>query len=397
MSPPKIRILHAVPDLEYGGLQRLVAELARWTNPGQFEVQLLVFGGVGPPARSLGSEVPVHRAVAQSAFSMLRPAALARQIREIAPDVLHSHSGVWYKASLAARQAGVSWIVHTDHGRRSPDPWDARLVDYLASRRTDVVVAVSDVLAQHLTERVVAHAERVRVVLNGVDTELHRPRASPDLRAELRIPNGAVVLGSIGRLEPIKGYDTMLEAYAQLRRLRADPDGVVLVVAGDGALRPQLEARARQLGIGAGVRLLGWREDVTRLHATFDLFVLTSRSEGTSVSLLEAMSAGLCPVVTDVGGNREVLGPGLAHRLAPPNDVRAIAESWAEAVQDRERLAQDAAAGRRQVEEHFSLRAMVRGYERIYLEGVGRSDRASPGGAIAGEAKQSQSPGSALE
>src|ERR1051325_2920082 len=159
-----------------------------------------------------------------------------------------------------------------------------------------------------------------------------------------------------------------------------------------GACAPILTAGCSWwLGVGACGRLLGWREDVPRLHATFDLFVLTSRSEGTSVSLLEAMSAGLCPVVTDVGGNREVLGPGLAHRLAPPDDVRAIAESWAEAVQDRERLAQDAAAGRRQVEEHFSLRAMVRGYERIYLEGVGRSDRASPGGAIAGEAKQSQS------
>src|SRR5439155_13650137 len=130
VSPPRIRILHAVPDLEYGGLQRLVVELAHSTDPSQFEVHLLVFGGVGPPALSLGPEAPVHRVVPQSASSMLWQAALARQIRDIAPDVLHTHSGVWYKASLAARQAGVTWIVHTDHGRRSPDPWDARLVDY---------------------------------------------------------------------------------------------------------------------------------------------------------------------------------------------------------------------------------------------------------------------------
>jgi glycosyltransferase involved in cell wall biosynthesis len=95
---------------------------------------------------------------------------------------------------------------------------------------------------------------------------------------------------------------------------------------------------------------------------------MSSRSEGTSISLLEAMSAGLCPVVTDVGGNAHVLGPALRHRLVPSESPAALAGGWRSALLDPARRVEDAATARRRVEREFGLRAMVRAYENLYAQ-----------------------------
>jgi glycosyltransferase involved in cell wall biosynthesis len=116
------------------------------------------------------------------------------------------------------------------------------------------------------------------------------------------------------------------------------------------------------------VRFLGWRDDVPALHAAFALFTMSSHSEGMSVSLLEAMAAGLCPVVTDVGGNRAVLGPALAHRLVAPANPLALAGAWESALADPARRAADGQAARQRVQQEFSVQTMVRRYEALYRE-----------------------------
>jgi glycosyltransferase involved in cell wall biosynthesis len=131
----------------------------------------------------------------------------------------------------------------------------------------------------------------------------------------------------------------------------------------------------RERGIADGVHLLGWRDDVHSLHTAFTLFTMSSRSEGTSVSLLEAMSAGLCPVVTDVGGNGATLGAELAHRLVPAESPEALASAWRAALLDPSARAADAAMARARVQRDFGLDAMVRAYERLYAGEVARGLR----------------------
>ena len=136
-----------------------------------------------------------------SPWSLLWPRALARQIQGIAPDVVHTHSGVWYKGSLAARLAGVRRLIHTEHGRPHPDSWHRKFVERLAAKRTDVIVAVSEALAQyHRADWIVPERHKICMILNGVDTDIYYPR--PDLgtvRRELGIGALTPVLGSIGR------------------------------------------------------------------------------------------------------------------------------------------------------------------------------------------------------
>jgi glycosyltransferase involved in cell wall biosynthesis len=358
-----------VLDLHYGGLQRLVAELVRRIDRDRFEAHVLAVRRPGRFAQQLDGYTVLHRAEALPRYTMLWPRPLTRQIRTIAPDVVHIHSGVWYKASLAARHAGVCRVLYTDHGRHLPDPWQGRVLDWIASRRTDVVVAVSEALAHQLKKTVVSDASRVQVVCNGVDPEVHLPR--PDdgvVRRELGIPEAAPVIGSVGRLEFVKGYDVMVEAFARLRARWEGGAAPILVVAGGGSEREHLAALVEGRGLTGAAHLMGWCDRVHSLHAASTLYTVSSRSEGTSVSLLEAMSAAVCPVATDVGGNASVLGAGLRHRLVPPEDPDALAAAWLAALRDPVRRATDARLARQRVQEAFSLQSMVRAYERLYLQ-----------------------------
>jgi len=371
-SVPRIRVLHVVLDLHAGGLERLVADLVRRVDPVRFDNHVLALRFLGRNARGLEQAGRLHVARPLPRWTMVWPLPLTRQIRAIAPDVVHTHSGVWYKASLAARQAGVRRLIHTDHGRVDPDRWGGRLLDRLAARRTDVVVAVSEALAQQLAATGVAEARRLRVVPNGVDTERFGPRpGGASVRRELALDDVTPIIGSVGRFDAVKRYDLMIEAFACLRAAWRDGPAPVLVMMGEGPEGARLAALVETHHLQGAVRLFGWRDDVERLLTAFDVFTLASRSEGTSVSLLEAMSAGICPVVTDVGGNRAVLGAELRHRLVPAGDARALAAAWEAALADGQGRRVDGAAARRRVEQRFSLDAMVRAYERLY---VGEAD-----------------------
>jgi glycosyltransferase involved in cell wall biosynthesis len=304
-----------------------------------------------------------------SRLSLLRPAKLINVLKAIEPDLVHSHSGVWLRASHAARAAGVRAVVHTEHGRPDPVPYADRVSDNVASRRTDVIIAVSEPLAAVLRRQVVHDASKLRVIANGVDTEGLKPLMDRcALRQELGIPPDAAVIGSIGRLEPVKNYQLMLRAFARLGSGSWNGRPPWLVLVGDGSERASLEQLAVELRIDTQVKFLGWRADAEKLYVTFDLFALTSTSEGTSMSLLEAMSCGVCPAVTDVGGNRSVLGPELNSLLVPSGDEAAVADLWHRLLRDPARRELSGHHARLRAQKAFSLDQMVEQHVALYRE-----------------------------
>ncbi len=369
----RIRVVHLVLDLHAGGLERLVGEMIRAGDASQFEYHILALAFLGRFAEGLDGVAQLHPVPERRGGSLLWPAPLIDSLREIAPDVVHTHSGVWLKSAWAARWAGAPYLLQTEHGRNRPDPWSDRLTDWCASLFTDQVVAVSDVLGEQLRRTVVAHPKRVTVIRNGVNTqEIARAPDDGVLRHELGLAPERPILGSIGRLEPIKGYDVMVESFALLLQQWTAPVRPALVVAGDGGDLEALRARVAELGLAQDIFLLGWRSDLTAMLRAFTLFTMTSRSEGTSVSLLEAMSAGLCPVVTHVGGNAAVLGEGLTHRLVPSQDPAGIAAGWRAALEQPAARLADGARARVRIEAEFSIARMVRSYEALYLRGTTR-------------------------
>ena len=307
---------------------------------------------------------------------MLFPREIATALTELRPDVVHMHSGVWFKAARAARLARLGATVFTDHGRPWPDPWANRTLDYLGSRATRRVIAVSATLRDYLIHRIGIPASKVQVIRNGVAPA---PRVSAEAiataRRALALPDGAPLIGTVGRLDPVKAYDVLLRALAIMRKGWKGPVAPCLVIVGDGPDRGRLEGVIAELGLADAVRLAGWQRDVQPLLCTMDVFVLSSNSEGTSVSLLEAMQASRPVVATAVGGNPDVLGPELAAQLVPARAPAELAHLLTATLAEPENLARLAQASRKRVDAEFSQRRMFVGYEALYSELAATSTR----------------------
>lgn len=364
-----IRVAHLIQNLNYGGMEQVLHNLALRLPSQGFEVHVVVLEYFGHFARDLEGKATLHQVPPMPRWSLLHPGALIKTLRSIEPDVVHSHTGLWLKAARAARAANIGVVVHTEHGRPDPVPLGDRLIDNVASRWTDQVIAVSSALASVLRTQVVHDSSAVRIITNGVDVQRLRPPADrAALRRSLDLPPDARIIGSIGRLEPIKNYQLALRALAKLGKIAGDQRAPFLVLAGDGSDRAGLEALAEELCIADRVKFLGWRNDPERLHGSFDVFTISSLSEGTSISLLESMSSGVCPAVTDVGGNGAALGPDLSALLVPSNDADRLAELWRRLLSDpveRNRMGQLA---RTRVVEQFSLDKMVDQHVALYRE-----------------------------
>lgn len=373
MTGRRVRVVHVIQNLNYGGMEKLLADLVGRIDRDLFESHVVTLMYLGRFSRDMEGSAHLHLCPPMTPASLVRPATLARFLAGLRPDIVHSHSGVWPKASRAARMARVPAVVHTEHGQQVARGF-SRFLDRRAARRTDAVVAVSQALRQFLSGRLAIPSDSIRVITNGVDATSFAPRPPTGrLWRELGISPGHPIIGSIGRLEPVKGYDIVIRAFAAVRPVAGQP-APVLVIAGEGSARADLEQLAASLGISERVSLLGWRDDAKDLYAHFRCFVMGSWSEGTSVSLLEAMASGIAPVVTAVGGNPDVLGDELASQAVAPgkpaelaNGIeRLLASDSAEAVG---RLA------RRRVLTAFSLDAMVQEYEGLYSEVVSANTR----------------------
>lgn len=181
------------------------------------------------------------------------------------------------------------------------------------------------------------------------------------------------VIGTVGRMQAVKDPLNLVEAFLHLRRSRPDlAPRVRLAMVGDGALREPVEARLRDGGAREAASLPGAREDVAEQLRAFDLFVLPSKAEGISNTILEAMATGLPVVATRVGGNPELVEEGRTGLLVPPSDPAALAAAFARYAENPGLVAEHGAAGRARARAEFSLDRMVARYTALYDEGVRR-------------------------
>ena len=362
---------HVVFDLHGGGLESLIAGLVRGLATSEVQSSVITLGGragrVGDSLRPLLAHLDVLHPM--RGVSMLAPVGLVRALRRQRPHVVHLHSGAWFKPAYGTRLAGRAAIVFTEHGRVHYDPWSQRLLDRIAARWTSRIVAVSHTLAQYLAEVVKVPAERIRVIENGVDLTRFFPGPRPDgLRQQLGLPANAVVVGAIGRLEHVKGYDLLIQAFSRVRPAESAGQPRYLVIGGEGSEREALADLARSVGVADRVILPGWLDDPADLYRLFDVFAVSSRSEGLSLSLLEAMACGIPPVVTDVGANRLVLGSELDFLAHTPTDWTGFAVTVDRLLGDPDLRRRIASEATRRVTERFSLARVVDQYHALYEE-----------------------------
>ena len=362
-----MRIVHVVTSLAGGGLERVVIELVRHAERAGHQSHIVCLNRTAKMTDELRED---QFTVLDSGrrFSMLAPVELTRCLRGHEPDVLHLHSGVWFKSAYAGRLARLAPIVLTDHGRPHPDALVGRSFDGLAARIADQVVAVSAPLAEYLAAKLHVPRGKLTVIKNGIRIQALATEAERrGVRAELGIDASALVLGSVGRLDPVKAIDRLVAAFADLFHSGAwQPASLVLLLVGEGSDRVELERQVEALGVGGMVRFMGQRSDVHRLLGAMDVFVQTSLSEGTSLAVLEAMAAGVPVVATAVGGTPDVLGKEGADQLVGVGDHAALTAALARLLHDPTERERQRARGRQRVEQTYSFEMMACSYLELY-------------------------------
>jgi sugar transferase (PEP-CTERM/EpsH1 system associated) len=303
---------------------------------------------------------------------------LLRLFRALRPTIVHTRNLAALEAVVPAWAAGVPVRIHGEHGWDMQDP-EGRRRRYRMARRlyrpfVHHYIALSQHLAEYLQHQVGVPDEAISQVYNGVDTT----RFHPDGRAAIadcpfRAPDHWLI-GSVGRLEAIK--DPLNLARAFIRALQLHPAAAQrlrLIVVGDGALRTQVEA----LLVDAGVRELAWlageRADVPQFMRALDCFVLPSRAEGVSNTILEAMATRLPIVATRVGGNAELIESGMTGTLVSAADPDALARAIIAYFHDRAVARRHAKAAYQVAVTRFSLTAMIAAYAGIYERTLARA------------------------
>jgi len=368
-----MKILHVLAPAPIGGLERVVQMLAATQRAAGHDVG--VAGVVGPapvvhpffaPLELSGVEVRPVEVPDRSWLRELR--ALTTEIRAASPDIVHTHG---YRADVvagaAARRLGVA-LVSTAHGftgggRRN------RFYEWLqvrSYRRGREVVAVSRPLREVLARRRVP-GDRLHVIQNAWRADAP-PLDRAAARAELGLPAESSVIGWVGRVSREKGADVALEALPHL-------DGLQLAVIGDGPLRPALERRAVDLKVASRVHWHGWVPRADRLLRAFDVVLLSSRTEGTPIIVLEGLAAGVPLVATRVGGVPDIVRDGQEALLVSSEDPAALARAVRSALDDPGAARRRVDAGRERLKNEFGIERWLARYDLVYAlsmeKGVG--------------------------
>jgi glycosyltransferase involved in cell wall biosynthesis len=389
-----IRVLRVIARLNVGGPALHVSYLTSELDKIGYQT-LLVAGRVSEgegsmeyAAQARGIE-PVYVPSLQREISPIADAAAVAKIlgliREFRPQVLHTHTAkagtVGRTAALLAGRARPQAVVHTFHGHVLRGYFGAaktegfRLLERRLARASDALIAVSPEVRDDLVRLGIAPESKISVIRLGLDLASRvatAPGAGEQLRATLDIPDDAFVVGWLGRMTEIKRVDDLVRAFADVA-----PDAHLLLV-GDGPLRPRLETLARELRLDARVHFVGFRNDVGAVYAACDAVALTSANEGTPVTVIEALAAGVPVVATDVGGVADVVDADRSGYLAPPGDTAAVASALRRLAADPAARKRMGAAGHADVIERYSVPRLVHDVDLLYRDLLGRVPRRTP-------------------
>ncbi len=365
-------ILHAVAPARFGGLESVVICLAAGHRARGHDVHvaaILPSDNAGHPflQRLKEADVPAHHLIIPGRSYLRERRAVADLCGRLDPAVLHTHG---YRPDVVdsgvGRRLGIATVT-TVHGFTGGDVKN-RFYEWLqrfAFRHFDAVIAVSEPLADSLAAAGLP-SDRIHLVPNAWAGTLGLLEAG-EARGRLGVANGQFHVGWVGRLTDEKGPDVLIDALPHLAELP-----LTVSILGEGEERPSLEEKSRNLGIADRIIWHGAVPDAGRFFPAFDVFVLSSRREGTPIVLLEAIEAGVPVVATAVGGVPGVVGSGGA-LLVPPEDPEALAGAIREVYFEPDRASLRARSAKQKLARDFSGDRWLARYEEVYA-GVLRPD-----------------------
>lgn len=376
---PRPLIAHVMYRFAVGGLENGIVNLINRLPEDAYRHAVIALTEVTDFRRRIQRDdvtyVSLHKPPGQGFKLYPR---LYRLFRELGPAIVHTRNLAALEASVPAWLAGVPVCIHGEHGRDADDPdghsrkhqWIRRAYRPFVSR----YIAMSRDLERYLVDRVGFAPADIHQIYNGVDAGRFHPAPGGRLPLAGSPFNDSALwlVGTVGRMQAIKDQLTLTRAFiAALQRDGTARKHMRLVLVGDGPLRAECEAQLAAAGMQHMAWFPGECNDVPERMRALDCFVLPSLGEGISNTILEAMATGLPVVATAVGGSPELVEEGGTGRLVPPADPEAMAEALLDYCHQPALARAHGAAGRRKVEERFSLDAMAEAYMAIYERALG--------------------------
>jgi L-malate glycosyltransferase len=364
----RLKVLHIVFKLGTGGLENGVVNLCNSLDCDRFSPSICVFHGGGDlESRVDSSRVDLFEVKQYWYYDATLPFRLAREIRRRKFDIVHTHSwGTLVEGVGGALMAKTPIIVHGEHGLL-----EKRLRNLVVQRwlwsKADKVLAVGEELAERISAEVGFPRSRVHVIPNGVDTQRFRPTLNGKVsqRERFGLPSTKLLLGMVARLVSVKNHLGVLHSLAQLRSQGIDAH---LVMAGEGPLQEFLYQTAQNMHLGNYVHFLGTVMNIEEVYQAIDIFILNSKSEGMSNTILEAMACGLPVVATDVGANPQLVCDNQSGLLVKSEDIDSLCQALCKLINDTQLRNQMGKKGRCLVETNFSMKRMVDNYTDFYTE-----------------------------
>lgn len=372
----RARRVLVLADSVGGGTGSIIgAVTGRW-DPARWQVMIMTPGVL---RARLAPHVPVEQLPPLSGPAwypvgqLRRFAQVRRRVRAHRPDVLHTY---FFWSIIYGRLLRRAGVVRRLVENREDEGFNWGRHEYALLRATasvpDRIICVSDAVRRVVTGREGTPADRIVTIHNGIDMSggVGRDEAARSrIRAEWGVGESEPLVGMVANFNrPVKGVPWFVEA---MPLILARVPAARFVLVGRGEEEVSLRARMEELGVSERVTFAGFRNDIGPCYDAMDVSVLTSLSEGLSMTVLESMRHGLPVVVTAVGGNPEIVREGETGHLVPPRDVAAFASRVAELLADPARRAAMGAAARRVVAERFDIARAAERYLEVYEEGLG--------------------------
>lgn len=353
--------------MRIGGTEMVIKNLIEGSDSSIFEMSIFcIEEPIGPWGVDLQNNgLKIVAKARQPGFDVSLIFAIRKHLIDNQIDVVHCHQYTPWVYGVLAALGTKARVIFTEHGRFYPDSssWKRKLINPWLCRITNYITSISQATKQALIEYENIPENRINVLYNGIKSPKVELFQTSQLRKELKITDSTFVLGTIARLDPIKNHKMMLEAFALV--LKVYPDSVLIIV-GDGEEMHNIEKQIQKLDIKNKVILPGYDPQPQHYLALMDIFLLSSLSEGTSMTLLEAMALKKPCVVTDAGGNKEVIKNRDNGFVTENDDAIAFAIAIQSLLSDntlRQKMAQNALA---RFAHHFSEKSMNLAYTQLY-------------------------------
>lgn len=368
----KIHVVHVVQSLDVGGMENGVVNIANKIDKNIFKLSICCLSHIGTLEHKItDNHISLFSMNWEKGLQFALFLDLAKEFKKRDINIVHTHGWLSFLyGSIAGKIAGIPVLINGEHGTFNLNKKRRIFVYRLLSLFVNKFITVSSSLRKELVDKIKISSDKIIVIPNGVDTERYHSINMEEVinrKNRIGIPMSSRVIGSVGRLEPVKNYEMLINAFSEISH---EFPMLYMLLVGDGSRMEKLEKLAWDLGLSNKICFLGQVNNTQDFIPLMDIFILTSYSEGMSNTILEAMSCSKPIIATDVGGNRELILEGKNGLLIGSGNVNELVVAIKSILMDDNKISSFGINSRIEVENNHSIDTMVLKYQNVYMDSI---------------------------